>query len=123
MFVLDKTLSYYYPMTTDELNECYIANIKRLRTERNLTQGELAEEIHLSEKYLSAVETGKKWGSFDTLVALANAFSVEPYELLLPKPEVLTYNTQKTKELMKRLRRNLNEMIDSLELFLREEKS
>ena len=102
-------------MTIKELNEYYITNIKRLRLEKNLSQNELAEKIHLSEKYLSAIETGKKWGSFDTLLALSEALSVQPYELLLPKAEVLSYNAKRTKELMKSLRRNLNEMLDSVE--------
>ena len=97
-------------MTIKELNEYYITNIKRLRLEKNLSQNELAEKIHLSEKYLSAIETGKKWGSFDTLLALSEALSVQPYELLLPK------------ELMKSLRRNLNEMLDYVDIFLGEEK-
>lgn len=109
-------------MTIKELNEYYSSNIKRFRLEKNLSQNELAEKLHLSEKYLSAIETGKKWGSFDTLLALSEALSVEPYELLLPKAEVLSYNTKRTKELMKSLRRNLNEMLDSVELFLEDEK-
>ena len=105
-------------MNIDELKTCYTSNIKRLRLEKDLSQSSLAEKVHLSEKYLSAIETGKKWGSFDTLVSLVEAFSVEPYELFLPKSEVLSYNVRKTKELMKNLRRNLNEMLDYLEKFL-----
>lgn len=112
----------YIVMTINELNEYYTTNIKRLRAEKNLSQNELAEKIHLSEKYLSAIETGKKWGSFETLLSLAEALSVEPYELLLPKAEVLSYNTKRTKQLMKSLRRNLNEMLDSVEIFLEEDK-
>lgn len=109
-------------MTIKELNNCYTTNIKRLRIEQNLTQNDLAEKIHISEKYLSAIETGKKWGSFDTLLALSEALSVEPYELLLPKTEILSYNTKRTKELMKTLRKNLNEMLDSVEMFLDDSK-
>ena len=109
-------------MTIKELNNCYTTNIKRLRIEQNLTQNDLAEKIHISEKYLNAIETGKKWGSFDTLLALSEALSVEPYELLLPKTEILSYNTKRTKELMKTLRKNLNEMLDSVEMFLDDSK-
>lgn len=107
-------------MTLEELNDNYTANIKRLRAEKNMSQGELAEKIHLSEKYLSAIETGKKWGSFETLNAIATALSVEPYELFLPKADSISYDTKRTKELMKSLRRNLNEILDSLEKFLAE---
>ena len=85
-----------------------------------MSQGELAERVRLSEKYLSAIETGKKWGSFETLHAIAAAFSVEPYELFLPKTDAVSYDAKRTKALMKSIRRNLNEMLDSLEQFLAE---
>lgn len=107
-------------MTLEELHDCYTANIRRLRVEAGLSQGELAEKIHLSEKYLSAIETGKKWGSFETLHAIAAALAVEPYELFLPKSAALSYDVKRTKVLMKSLRRNLNEMLDSVEQFLAE---
>lgn len=55
-------------------------------------------------------------------LSFSEALSVQPYELLLPKAEVLSYNAKRTKELMKSLRRNLNEMLDSVEIFLGEEK-
>lgn len=107
-------------MTLEELHECYTANIRRLRSEAGMSQGELAERMHLSEKYLSAIETGKKWGSFETLHSFSIAFGVEPYELFLPKADSLSYDAKRTKTLMKSLRRNLNEMLDSVELFLAE---
>ncbi len=100
------------------MHGCYTANIRRLRAEAGMSQSELAEKIQLSEKYLSAIETGKKWGSFETLHSIATALSVEPYELFLPKADAVSYDTKRTKELMKSLRRNLNEMLDSLEKFL-----
>lgn len=107
-------------MTLEELHDCYTANIRRLRAEADMSQSEFAERIHLSEKYLSAIETGKKWDSFETLHSIAAALSVEPYELFLPKADSLSYDAKRTKVLMKSLRRNLNEMLDSVETFLAE---
>ena len=69
-------------MTEYELFNAYTSNIRRLRTERNMTQAKLAEEANLSDKYISYIETGRQWGSIETLLKLANALGVEPADLL-----------------------------------------
>ena len=107
-------------MTDKELKEIYGKNIKRLREKQKMTQAQLAEKIELAEKYISTLETCDKWGSFDTLLALANALEVEPYELLLPQNKTLSYDTRRTKQLMTRFRTNLNELVDTVEEFLKE---
>ena len=84
-----------------------------------MTQDALSEKIGLNEKYLSTIETGAKWGSFDTLISLANVLNVEPYELLLPNGKEVSIDTCKTKELMVRFRTNLNELVDTVEEFLK----
>lgn len=105
-------------MTKEEFKDNYGKNIKRLRNEKGFTQEVLSEKIGLGEKYLSAIEIGAKWGSFDTLLALANALEVEPYELLLPQNKSLNYDSRKTKELMKQLRKNLDDTVSTIENFL-----
>ena len=80
----------------------------------------IAEKADISPSFLSDIENGKKWGSFETLVALANALEVEPYELLLPPQTSISYDTKRTKDLMNRLRKNLGEVVDTLEDFLGE---
>ena len=102
-----------------ELKQIYGRNIKRLREERKMTQDALSEKIGLNEKYLSTIETGAKWGSFDTLISLANALNVEPYELLLPNGKEVSIDSRRTKELMVRFRTNLNELVDTVEEFLK----
>ena len=91
-----------------------------LREEKGFTQAQLAEKVGIAEKYLSALERGNKWGSFETLISLANALDVEPYELLLPKKETLNYDNRRTKQLMKRFRSSLNDLVDAVESFLEE---
>lgn len=109
-------------MTEEILKEIYARNIKNLREKNRLTQAQLAEKVKLAEKYLSAIERGANWGSFSTLIALANALEVEPYELLLPQNKAVSYDTRRTKQLMARFRTNLNELVDTVEEFLEEEK-
>ena len=107
-------------MTEQNLKEINGKNIKRLREQHKLTQSQLAEKIGLAEKYLSTLETCDKWGSFDTLLSLANALDVEPYELLLPQNQAVNYDSRRTKQLMTRFRTNLNELVDTVEAFLEE---
>ncbi|WP_296018885.1 MULTISPECIES: helix-turn-helix domain-containing protein [unclassified Treponema] len=106
-------------MNKDELNKLYIENIKRIRTEKKLSQEKLAELSNLSSPFISDIENGKKWGSFETLVSIANALEVEPYELLLPPKTNVSYDTKRTQELMKRLRSNFSELVDTMEEFLK----
>ena len=107
-------------MDITELNEIYIQNIKRFRKSNDLSQETLSEKAGISPSFLSDIENGKKWGSFETLVSLANALEVEPYELLLPPQTNISYDTKRTKDLMNRLRKNLGEVVDTLEDFLGE---
>jgi transcriptional regulator with XRE-family HTH domain len=53
-----------------------------------------AEKIDISINFLSDIETGKKWASPNTMVKLADAFSIEVYELLRPT-DFLPDNTTK----------------------------
>lgn len=107
-------------MLLNELNQIYVDNIKKYRNLKKLSQAELSEKVGITEKYLSAIETGKKWGSFETLVSLANALEVEPYELLLPNSQSASYDTKRTRSLMKRLRSNVADLMDTLEDYLGE---
>lgn len=109
-------------MKIEDLKTIYTANLKALRTFRKWNQAELSEKVGISEKFYNDIETGRKWGSFETIVDLANAFEVEPYELFLPQGTVISHNEKRTKDLMKRLRTNFSELVDTMEEFLAEKK-
>lgn len=107
-------------MDINELRTIYTTNLKQLRSDKKLSQAELSERVHITEKFYSDIETGRKWGSFETIVDLANALEVEPYELFLPQGSAISHNERRTKELMKRLRTNFSELVDTMEEFLAE---
>ena len=107
-------------MNIKELKAVYTANLRTLRTQKKLSQAEISEKVHITEKFYSDIETGRKWGSFETIVDLANAFGVEPYELFLPAGSVISHNERRTKDLMKRLRANFSELVDTMEDFLKD---
>lgn len=58
-------------------------NIKDLRKEQHMTQGELAERANISTIHLSHIETGTVNMSLDTLLGLCNALTVTPNDILL----------------------------------------
>lgn len=65
-------------MTGSELQEIFSENIKRYRLINNMTQQKLAEMADLSVGYLCSLESGKKWGTPETITKLANALKIEP---------------------------------------------
>jgi len=84
-------------MKEQELRGILSSNIKRCRLRDNLSQMALAEKLEISTNFLSDIERCKAWVSPDTLVKLAAALNIEPYELL--KPDALL--TIKEKDVLK----------------------
>ena len=105
-------------MNSIELGNLYGENIKRIRQSKGMSQDILAEKAEISPGFLSEIENHKKTGTFDTLAKLAEALDVEPYELLLPQNTAVNFDSRKTKQLMKQLRKNVCETMDTIENFL-----
>ncbi len=61
--------------------------VKKLRTERNLTQEQLATRLSLTKSVVSAYETDVRMPSYDTLIQLSRIFSVSTDYLLGVKEE------------------------------------
>ena len=98
----------------EEIIKTYAGNIRRARQNKKVTQAVMADKIGITEKYWSDIETGRKPCSLDT--------EIEPYELLLPENKVVNYDTRRAKIVMKQLKDNFSEMVDTLGQFLEEEK-
>ena len=56
--------------------------IKKLRTQKNLTQTQLAQRLWVTKALISAYEAGTKFPSLDMLVKLAYSFHVSTDYLL-----------------------------------------
>lgn len=67
-----------------KLRQILGANVRRERTSRAWPQEELAHHAHLSQTYISQLESGQRAVSVDAIERLAAAFGIEP-ELLLRK--------------------------------------
>ena len=57
-------------------------NIKRFRTEKNMTQTELAEKLFVTRQTVSSWETGRTQPDIEMLAALAEALGVPIEELI-----------------------------------------
>ena len=70
-------------------------NIRKYRKRRDLSQFALASEINISTIFLADIEADNTWVSTQTLVKLAKAFDIEPFELLKPEKESPVSTDQK----------------------------
>lgn len=65
-----------------DLKEVMAINMRRLRHDKDMTQEEVAERAGLSARYIGSIERGKVSASVSTLGKVADAFGVEPCELI-----------------------------------------
>jgi transcriptional regulator with XRE-family HTH domain len=65
-----------------DLKRAMAINVRRERHARNLTQEELADRACLSARYLGSIERATVSASVTILGRLAQAFRIDPCELL-----------------------------------------
>jgi transcriptional regulator with XRE-family HTH domain len=65
-----------------EIEEVIATNVRRLRNARKWTQEALAEKAHLSSRYVGAIERANVSARVSIIGRIADAFGVEPAELL-----------------------------------------
>ncbi|RUU88371.1 XRE family transcriptional regulator [Mesorhizobium sp. M7A.F.Ca.MR.176.00.0.0] len=71
-----------------DLKEVMAINMHRLRHEQDLTQEELAARADLSMRYVGSIERARVSASVSVLGRLAEAFSIDPCELIKPSRKV-----------------------------------
>ena len=57
-------------------------NLKKIRTEKNITQTALAESLDVDKSFVSNIENGKTNPTLSTISSIAKALSVSTNELL-----------------------------------------
>lgn len=70
-------------------------NIKRLRTQNNMTQEELAEKMFVSRQTVSSWETDRNRPDVDTLTSLAAVFETDVNDLIYGSPKSAYQKYQK----------------------------
>ena len=84
--------------------------IKNLRTDRNITQDQLAEELNISCRHLRNIENGAKASSYDILLTISELFNVSTDYLL--KGNEHTYSDLKRR--LESVMRDLEEIHDGI---------
>jgi len=75
----------------DKARDLLGKNLKRLRSEKQWTQDDLAETCDLSVKMIQKIEYGKTSPSLDTIDKLAKALSTSPGELFRGSQETAAF--------------------------------
>jgi transcriptional regulator with XRE-family HTH domain len=65
-----------------DIRRIFAANVRRLRRDKRLSQGALAERSGIDRSYLSRIETGAHYAGLDIVQKLAVALEADPAELL-----------------------------------------
>ena len=86
-----------------EIRAVLAQNIKSFRLHRNWSQEILAEKANISIPYLSDLERGNKWPYPETLSKLANALTVEIYELFRKEIPLNKKNNDYTARIIKEI--------------------
>ena len=81
--------------------------MKELRAARNLSQEQLAGKTGISPKYMSRIEMGLHFPSFDIITKLANALQVEVKDFFEFAHEAK--NTRELKEIISNLLKEVDE--------------
>lgn len=59
-------------------------NVRKFRRALGMSQKDIAEYAHLSRPFVTCIELGKRNPSLGSVESMANAFGIEPWQLLRP---------------------------------------
>jgi len=79
----------------------FAENLKRIRTEKNITQGELGKKIGVHPNHISRYERGDSSPSAEILKAFADALNISIDELVVGDRKGQTINSIQDIELIK----------------------
>ncbi|MCL2831766.1 MAG: helix-turn-helix domain-containing protein [Treponema sp.] len=70
------------------IRSLFAKNLKRMRSDRHLSQMELSKIVDISPNFINDIENEKKWPSITTISKLVKALGIEPYRLFAPEPMI-----------------------------------
>ena len=68
----------------------FAKNLKRFRSDKKMSQLELADATGLAHNFINDIENSKKFVSDATIVKLVKALDIEPYRFFLPEEKIYT---------------------------------
>ncbi|MBR4322799.1 helix-turn-helix domain-containing protein [Treponema sp.] len=69
------------------LESDFIANLRRIRKEKNVSQEKLAELCQSDTSYIGQIEIGRRCPSLKFVEKIADALGIEAYTLFLPEKD------------------------------------
>lgn len=90
----------------NRVQEILIGNLKLHRKRLGLTQEQLAERCDLTPKYITSLEIGRRFPSSETILQLARALGIKPYQLFLEDGDIEAFDRE---ELLLRYSEELKE--------------
>jgi len=66
----------------DQISEKFGQNMKRIRTKKKMSQGDIARALDVDRGFISNIENGKKNPTLATVARIANALGISADELL-----------------------------------------
>src|SRR3989344_8489679 len=81
-FTYNATSAKMWIMNMIEISPKLGLNLKRIRTKKKMSQGDIARALEVHRAYVSGIETGKRNPTLATIEKLANALGVTASELL-----------------------------------------
>ena len=65
------------------LQQIFIENLRKLRSEKEISQMQLAERCNTSANYISEIEMGRRIPSFEKIEKIAEALKIPPSQLFI----------------------------------------
>jgi len=81
-FTYNATSAIMWIITMTEISPKLGQNLKRIRTKKKMSQGDVARALEVHRAYMSGIENGKRNPTLATIEKLANALGVSASELL-----------------------------------------
>jgi transcriptional regulator with XRE-family HTH domain len=78
------------------IRSALIINLKRLRSEKGMSQAVLAERCGLSNGHIGEIESGNRFPSPETLEKIAKSFGVSAVSLLMSETDLRTLEVSQT---------------------------
>jgi transcriptional regulator with XRE-family HTH domain len=72
-----------------DLKRVFIANLRKFRNAKGISQMKLAELCDTSLNYIGEIEIGRRFPSLPLIEKISQALNVEPFRFFMPEPNVL----------------------------------
>jgi transcriptional regulator with XRE-family HTH domain len=89
------------------LRKVFIANLKKFRKERRLSQMKFAEYCDTAASYIGEIEIGRKFPSIEMIEKFAKVLEIEPYRLFVNETVYREKSAAALKKLSPEARQNL----------------